>query len=296
MALQSKTYSTGSFAYGGESRGYVLDLILTEESINAVANTSQISYKLQLRSGSSNRFDWEFTSTISLNGSQVASNTAEKNLDYNSTWVLLNGTATIPHEDDGTLSLSYSATLTPWNGGTQYTPPTLTVSGSMELTNIPRASTIAATGAYIGDASTVTVDRKSTQFTHSIRYQFGSLSGYISSNTGTLSAAETKLTATTIVLPIPASFYNQIPNAPSAVCTLTCKTYSGNTQIGDAKTATFNVTADPARCGPVVSATAEDINTATFNLTGNERIFVAGRSNVQCTISAKAAPILKKYT
>lgn len=289
MALQTKTFSTGSFdRYNGTSNGYILDLILTEESVDTVANTSLVSYKLQLRSGSSNRFDWELTSKLSLNSSEVASKTDEKYLDYNSTWVLLSGKTTVKHADNGSLKMAYSATVTPWNGGNDYTPPQLTLSGTMALTDIPRASTVAATSVYIGDASTVAVSRKSTAYTHSIRYQFGNLSGYIADATGALSNAEEKLTDTTIVFPIPESFYGQIPDAPSGVCTLTCTTYSGTTQIGDSQTAKFTVTADPARCSPIVSGTVADINENTLALTGDSHILVQSRSVAQCTVAAQA--------
>lgn len=289
MALQTKTYSEGSFdRYNGTSNGYILDLILTEESVDRFANTSLVSYKLQLRSGSSNQFNWEFTGAVSLNGRQVATKTAEKNLEYNSTWIFLTGQETIVHDDDGTLNMSYSATLTPWNGGNSYTPPKLTVSGKMKLTEIARESTVAATAAYIGDAATVAVSRKSTAYTHSIRYQFGDLSGYIADSAGALSSTEQKLTETTIVLPIPESFYAQIPDAPSGACTLTCKTYSGTTQIGDSKTAKFTITADPARCSPIVSGTVADINDKTLALTGSSKILIQGKSVAQCAVTAQA--------
>ena len=283
-----ETYTTGSYDRYGDSRGYVLELVLTEESTDAAANTSTVSYTLQLLSGDGNRFDWELTSTLSINGTQVATKTQEHYLDYNSAWVLLSGTTTVPHDDDGTAALEFSATVTPWNGGNTYTPPTLTLSDTLTLTQIPRESTIAATGAYIGESTTIAISRSSSAFTHSIHYQFGGLSGYLQNSTGTIGATERKLTATTVVFPVPESFYAQIPNDARGQCTLTCKTYSGTTQIGQAKTATFTVTADPARCRPTLSATAADIHAATLALTGNSRIFVAGKSRVRCTISAQS--------
>ena len=286
--MLTKTYSTGSFDRYGSSNGYILDLILTEESVDVIANTSQVSYKLQLRSGSGNRFDWELTSKLSLNGTEVAAKTEEKYLDYNSTWVLLSGKTTVKHADNGALQMAYSATVTPWDGGNSYTPPTMTLSGAMALTAIPRASTLAATAAYIGDASTVAVSRKSTAYTHSIRYQFGDLSGYIADAAGAVSETEVKLTAATVVFPIPERFYAQIPDAPSGICTLTCTTYSGTTQIGDPQTARFTVTADPARCGPTVSGTVADINENTLAITGDSRILVQGRSVARCTVAAQA--------
>lgn len=144
MALQTKTYSVGSFdRYSGTSNGYVLDLILTELSTDQAANTSRVGYKLQLRSGPSNRFDWEISSSLTLNGQQVDADTDEHYLDYHSAWVLLEGETTIPHSPDGSLDMAFSATVEPWAGGNQYTPPAMQVSGTMALTVIPPASAIA---------------------------------------------------------------------------------------------------------------------------------------------------------
>ena len=39
---------------------------------------------------------------------------------------------------------------------------------------------------------------------------------------------------------VPTSFYDEIPNNSYGVCTITCKTYSGNTLIGT-KTTTFKI-------------------------------------------------------
>ena len=289
MALQTKTFSVGSFdRYNGSSNGYILDLILTEDSIDQASNTSMVSYKIQLRSGDSNRFDWELTAALILNGSRVASVTGDHYLDYNSTWVMAEGQTTVQHNSNGELDMGFTATITPWNGGTQYTPPELTVTGFMLLTPIGRAATLSATSGFIGDAVAISVNRKNPEYTHSIRYEFGTLSGYIAGAAGEVSTTETKLEDVSIVFPIPESFYTQIPDKPSGVCTLTCTTYSGNTKIGDPQTATFTVTADPNRCSPVLTGAAIDINSATVGLTGNSKIFIRGYSNVRCTPNASA--------
>lgn len=288
MALQTKTYSTGSFAYQSASNGYVLDLILTELSTDVQANTSQIAYKLQLRSGPNNRFDWQIESGLQLNGQQVAQASAERYLDYNAAWVLLEGEATVPHTEDGAGELTFGATIRPWNGGTQYTPPAMTLTGQLLLTAIPRASAIAATDAAIGDTATVVVSRKSANYQHSIRYRFGTLSGYLADSTGTLSEEETLLSATTVLFPIPVSFYDQIPDAPSGICQLTCTTYAQGEPIGAPQTAELTITADPARCAPVVHGTVEDVNPVTLALTGSAQTLVQGESRVRCTPSVTA--------
>lgn len=288
MPLQTKTYSLGSFdRLSGSSNGYILDLILTEEAVDSAANTSCVAWKLQLRSGPSNRFDWELTASLRLNGTQVASVTDERYLDYNSSWVLLQGSTQVPHLTDGTLDMAFSATVTAWNGGTAYTPPDMTLEGTMPLTAIPRASTLAAAPAFIGDATTITVARKSAGYTHSIFYEFGALSGYLADSAGATADSPVMLTDTTLLLPIPEEFYSQLPDAPSGQCCLTCTTYDGQRLVGSA-TAEFAVTADPARCAPALTGTAADVNEATLALTGDDRILVAGQSEVLCTLQAQA--------
>lgn len=62
MALQTKTFTWGSYDYQSASRSYVLELILTENSVDQSANTSNISYELLLHSGSNNRFSGQIDS------------------------------------------------------------------------------------------------------------------------------------------------------------------------------------------------------------------------------------------
>ena len=162
-------------------------------------------------------------------------------------------------------------------------------SGSFDVTlpTIPRAATIGATDANIGAVSMIAVGQKSASYTHSIQYQFGSLSGYVTA-AGGVSATEVKLSATSIPFGVPADFYAQIPNAKAGVCTLTCRTYSGNTQVGESQTATFKVTAAEEVCAPTVSGTVTDANDATAALTGDRTKLVRYKSTALCTISATA--------
>ena len=152
------------------------------------------------------------------------------------------------------------------------------------LTRIPRASTIAATDARIGGVSVVAVSRKSEEYTHTIHYQFGSLSGYLTED-GT-SQEEEKLYTTGIAFLIPQHFYNQIPDSQSALCTLQCKTYWGDTQIGETQSCSFTVTCDGDACAPQVTGTVKDGNPNTAALTGDTDVLVRYASNAVCTITA----------
>lgn len=204
----------------------------------------------------------------------------------------------ISHNADGSKSVKISIAIkgytTSGNGANGWS-----ASGekTITLTTIPRASTVTATDANVGAVSAITVNRKSTSYTHSIAYKFGSLSGYIDADGNTVTN-ETKLTSTSIGFSIPTSWYDQLTGAAQATCTLTCKTYSGSTQIGDTQTATFTVTAAQSASAPSVSGTVKDTNSTTKALTGSNAKLVRYYSTATCTITATAknsATITEKY-
>ena len=49
MALQTKTFTYGSLAYGSVTKGYILELTLTENAADPSTNRSSLSYSLRLR-------------------------------------------------------------------------------------------------------------------------------------------------------------------------------------------------------------------------------------------------------
>lgn len=140
----------------------------------------------------------------------------------------------------------------------------------------PAASTITCTEANIESNPTITINRASSNFTHTIKYKFGTLEGTVVEKT-----SATKITS----WQIPATFYAQIPKAKRGECTLTCTTYSGSTQIGTS-TCKFWATTDEAKCKPTVSGTVVDINPQTKLLTNDPNILVRYVSTARCTITA----------
>lgn len=285
MALQTKTFSSQT-----TSNGFTLTLTLVENSTDVAANTSSVAYTLVLKSGAWHFSQYRLGAKVVLGGTVVASRDKETapqvSLSANSSLTILSGTTTIAHNTDGskTLSVSFSIDM----AKDSYAPGPINVTGqSMTLTIIPRASTIGATDANIGAVSMIAVNKKSSTYTHSIAYNFGSLSGYITSS-GSISSTEVKFSGTSVSFTVSKGFYAQIPNAKTGVCTLTCKTYSGATQIGNAQTCTFTVTAAEANCKPTVSGTVVDSNDTTKALTGNENKLVRYYSTALCTITAAA--------
>lgn len=222
--------------------------------------------------------DWKGSLTI---GTQVFTGKKYIEITNDADTVAISATARVMHDDLGALMLSISAT-----GAISGSTLTSTdISGSITLPTIARASTVSAANAQIGSRATVVVSRKNTAFTHSIAYRFGDLSGYIDAE-GNGVDTEARLTATTLNFLLPDSFYTQIPNAPVGECVLICRTYSGDTRIGQEQTGEFTVVAGEDRCRPLVSGTVQDVNPVTAALTGDDTVLVQHASVARCRIDA----------
>ena len=163
-------------------------------------------------------------------------------------------------------------------------------SGTQQVTIKGNGSTTAASGTYapassvtcstadIGSAPTIQISRNSTSFTHTLTYEFGSLSGTIA----------TKTTSTTITSwKFPTSFYAQIPNAKSGTGTITCNTYNGDTLLGT-KTCSFTATTNESLCKPTLSPTVEDSNSIAIGVTGNKNTLIIYFSDAAITTGAAA--------
>ena len=174
------------------------------------------------------------------------------------------------HNDNGTYSGSASA----W--ANVYGNLVPSVYGSFDLPTIARASQPGATSGNVEDAIIISTNRKSSSFTHTISYTFGSLSGTI--GTGVTDS---------ITWTLPSTFYAQMKNVKSKTGTITCVTYSGNTQIGT-KTCEFTAYTSEARCKPTISLNVTDMNSDCTNLTGSNKKLIKFFSTPAATLTATA--------
>lgn len=136
---------------------------------------------------------------------------------------------TVDHNADGTKSVTLSAS---WCCGfeSNYTPYSLSVSETVTLPTIPRATTPSMQTATIGESVTISLPRASSGFTHTLTYAFGSASGTVATGAGS-----------SAVWTVPLDLARQIPNSTSGTGTLTCETYNGSTLIGT-KSISFTAT------------------------------------------------------
>ena len=140
------------------------------------------------------------------------------------------------------------------------------------------ASSVTCSTADIGSAPTIQISRNSTSFTHTLTYEFGSLSGTIATKTSDTTITSWKF---------PTSFYAQIPNAKSGTGTITCNTYNGDTLLGT-KTCSFTATTNESLCKPTLSPTVEDSNSEAVALTGDANTFIRYISDAAITSGAAA--------
>lgn len=254
-----------------------------EKSWSSVTNKSDVvvSVTAQWTYGSYNLNEPGGTLTIDGVPYSFVSNFNEKRTTSGSK-VLFSKSVTVQHDEQGKKRLNFSAEF-----ATGVSSGTISASGYLDLTNIPRASTALATDANIGAVSMIAVDRKAAKFTHSVAWKFGSLSGYLNAD-GSNSTTEVKLSILSVPFLIPDTFYGQIPKAKTGKCTLTVKTYDGTSQVGTAQTSTFTVTAPEDECRPIVSGTVVDVNDATVELTGDDSVMVRYFSEASCAITAEA--------
>ncbi len=143
------------------------------------------------------------------------------NISPNSKQLLWVKEYTVPHNSDGTktvpLSLKVDINAAGY-GSAEYR-------WDYQLATIPRASPISASNGVLGSAMTLTIDRKSSSFTHTVRYNWQGSTGTVGTGIGTSTSYTPPLT-----------FASNIPNSTSGTITFYCDTYSGSTLVGTSQT------------------------------------------------------------
>ncbi|MBQ2977598.1 MAG: hypothetical protein IJE17_08920 [Clostridia bacterium] len=260
--------------------GYRLQIAWSVGSQSVANNTSSVTAKVQLVStGSSYTINSSATKngSLTINGTKY-SFTFTAALSGNQTKTIFTKTVTVAHASDGTKTCAFSATagINVTLSGTYY--GNVTASGNGTFNTIARASSISSVTASVAvngtNTCTVAIDRKSSSFTHTVVFSFGS---YSKTNTSV---------GTSTSYAIPTSWLNAIPSATSGTAKVTVTTYSGSTKIGSAVSKNFTLTV-PASVVPTISAVsiAETISGINAQFGG----FVQGKSRAKVSITASGA-------
>lgn len=241
----------------------------SESNVNIANNTSDITVNLiyhKLDSLYATSGSGYFTVTI--NGTDYSDNHYVY-WEYAGDYTALTKTVTIPHNADGSKSVSISVK----SGYIPYPTTGLqstTGSGTATLTTIARASqpTCPSTCTF-GSTIKVTTNRASSSFTHTLSFTIGS---HVTQVTGV--GADYTWT-------IPAAWADAIPAASSTTLSIACATFNGSTNIGT-KTCSSTVSI------PSSWAAAASISVSRGGTVGDNNVILKGLTTVTLTCAGTA--------
>lgn len=243
MATSGKITGT-AYKNGVANPDYTFWADWVRNSKSDANNTSNITVYLRIQNTkyADGAYNLDKKPSVSLNVNGAAKTPTIKIIDTRENVVstFATWTGNVSHNADGSLSCPIVASFTHY-GSASLTSGSL--SGNAKLDAIPRASTVSLADSSIrmGEAVVINIDRKSSGFTHTLRYAFGDLTGTIATGVGVARSWT-----------VPTSFAAQIKNNTSGIGRIYCDTYSGSTKIGTTSV-TFTA-AVPAATVPTLSA------------------------------------------
>ena len=259
--------------YDATSGSYTTRLTVTETATDTATNTSTVNFSLTLIKNSgtglwnNNSCSW----SININGTSYSGTFTYDFRNYSSLTLKGSTNQTITHNGDGTKSISVSASVNMDNTPYVYT---MSPSGTLTLTTIPRASDVTVSNYSIANTTgsiSATITSKAN-FYHKWRWKLGSGSwsswtnkGLISTTSSTVTVANTTLLA-------------QLPTATSGSFNIEVATYSdsGYSNHVGTKSATCTVSVNTSNIKPSVSLGNIGLNSSPIS-----GYAVAGYSKVQ---------------
>lgn len=264
---------------------YYAVLIVSEKSQNKSKNKTTLSYSLKLYSGYNDFSGYTIGYSVYINGSRVAYHNNSGNqtsMSKNSSKSVVSGSVDVPHNTDGTKTVNVSFKI--FTDNRSYLPVSLSKSGSMLLTKIPRESKLGTIQPFDVDKEfSVPVTKYSSSFTDKLEISYEgtkvkTVNGY-SSGTG-ISFTDTEKE----------KVYELMSEAPlgKGSFNFSISTYSGSERIGSDSKKVQGTISDARPKLP--SFTYKDVNSQTLGLTGSESTVIKGSSNVRLTVGDNEEP------
>ena len=130
----------GTITGYGSKHSHEFKLTVSETSTSTANNTSTVSFSFTIYKSSYSWSDWNnITYSVIINGTEYKGTISS--YSAGSTMTIRSGNQTIGHNSDGSKSINYSFSVTD-NSGQSYTCGNASASGSMDLTKIPRYTTV----------------------------------------------------------------------------------------------------------------------------------------------------------
>lgn len=262
MAQSPKWYSSNQYIY------YYIELI--ENSRSVTNNYTNVTVRVWV--GRDNNYTTYGSGTVycGIDGTTYSATiTTAHKITGTRDIKLFERTMNIPHNNDGTKSLSLTARITHdrFSGSLKTWTP--------RLTSIARASTISKVDNFTtGDTIPITINRSSSRFTHNV---YVTLDGNFIGNqeidvTGEMDFGPTQWQR----------IYDNMPDSVRTQVVFNCETYDGTTKIGNTTRAYVYVTLHSDIRPSFDHFTYEDAVTTIKNNIGE---YVKGRSKIKYSIS-----------
>ena len=205
------------------SSGYArLAMEVVETGYRIENNDSPVQYHLWLERGSTWVYDLnnETWAEATINGQTVVNKYVSFDLRNTNRVLLGSGTIRIPHNEDGSKTITFWARIlnVADQGNINW------FSGTLGLTNIPRSSAInSVTATELGQPVTIKIDKKVNEFRHQVWWQVND-SGWIDLGTGH---------DTSVQLTVPIDYAARITNSDTGLLDVCVRTFRGDDKIGN---------------------------------------------------------------
>ncbi len=280
----SGTVNTG---YQNYTRFYLSWRLVDQDITN---NRSLISWEIGVQGTSGYTAYW-YSNAVRINSGYVNGDLVSGSATYSNITLsgaekhkLRSGSIWVGHSSDG--SKSFSASVSGWLYGNNNT----SASGSWSLPTIPRNSQVStnATSYDLGDAIQIITNRKSSSFTHTITIRLFNSSGTVLQTINNVGSSTTWTPTSTQI----ETMQDAIPNSNN----LTLYIRSYNNQVKDDSTVTRTLKLTDAN--PIYDDfTFKDTDATTVSVTGNDQVFVKGKSVLEVKIpSAEKMTAVKGAT
>lgn len=249
--------------------GWTSTLNVNQTSQNIDNNTSIVSWNISTtaKSGYSayNRYTGKGARvTVRINGQVVHDTTHTYTINSGQTKQWASGTYTVPHNSDGTKTVSVSFTISDpgvsvfdSNGG-----------GNLTLTTIPRTTvpTFNKSEVVLGDSVLITLPRASANFTHNIDFKYGN-----NAFTRIVTGATTSYSWSPQL-----NLATYFPSSTKGIFLIRVRTMNGNAEIGFRD---YNITLSaPSSMIPTITQTVSQTGTSLS-------VYVQGYSKARVSVS-----------
>ncbi len=226
------------------NNGYVrLVFQVTEASTDIFSNNSEVVYHLWLERASAYAYDLnnESLAQAEINGTRVIDKYVSFDLRYNEMVSLGKGSITVPHNDDGSKSVTIRARLT----NVANLGDIGWFSDTLPLTKIDRESRVkTVTASTLGQTVRIDIDRKVDSYTHEVAYRVNGSDWIVTGNNIT----------TTIEFTPPIDLAKNITASETGSLDVRVKTFTNGNQLGRDSYSNGNTIKVPSNLLPTFEA------------------------------------------